>query len=182
MNETLVWSHLLSCWQVFPTFNIVGCVFCQCGSPGTMTRPCKRRSMQDYSWLEFSCATGKTGVFNYSCWLSWKTNLIQALNLPISKPSVVETLCEENTVFSGPCSLPGPWASDLGDSALQEFQTEIFLRLKHHEAFNNRSCEMQKSQCHQAEIPALILSVQTEQKKKRWKETMDWEGWWGGGH
>ena len=40
---------------------------------------------------------------------------------------------------------------------------------------------MQKSQCHQAEIPALILSVQTEQKKKRWKETMDWEGWRGGG-
>lgn len=89
--------------------------------------PCKTTA--DLSFLVL-LALGKAGVFNYSCWLSWKTNLIQALNLPISKPSVVETLCEENTVFSGLWSLPGPWASDLRDSALQEFQTEIFLRLK----------------------------------------------------
>ena len=87
----------------FPTFKIVEWHFCQRGSPGTMSSVCKRSLMQDYSYFEFSCATrglSKAGVFNYSCWLPWKTNLIQALNLPTWKPSVAETLCEGNKVFS----------------------------------------------------------------------------------
>lgn len=85
------------------------------------------KTIANSSFLVLPEELGKAGVFNYSCWLPCKPNLIQALNLPTWKPSVVETPCEGNVIFSGLCDLPGPQASGLGDSALRKFRTEIVL-------------------------------------------------------
>ena len=104
--------------------------FCDCGSPETMTahvRCTPGKTIANLSFLVLPGELDKAGVFNYSCWLPCKPNLIQALNPPTWKPSVVDTLCEGNMIFSGLCDLRGPQASGLGDSALWEFQTEIVL-------------------------------------------------------